>query len=204
MTLGPLITASVIVLAGCSPAQRPAPPERPKPAGPVRILQFYANAAVKAGDPVTICYGVENARAVRIEPPVEPLKPVYVRCIQTSPQATTTYKLTAEVFDGTTATRSATVKVFPATASAAAPQADATLIKTFAASSEEAAAGGQVVLCYSAPDAESVAIDPPIRELQPADRFCFSARADKTTTYALTVTGAGGRRETERITVDVK
>jgi len=204
MTFRLLPLASVISLAGCTPPQRPAPPEKIGPTGPVRIMQFYANAAVRAGDPVTICYGVEHARAVRIEPPVEPLKPVYVRCVQASPQATTTYKLTAEGLDGTTATRSATVRVLPATAPAPPPPATPALIRTFAASSEVVAPGSQVVLCYAAPEAGSVAIEPSVRDLHPADSFCFSTRVDQTTTYTLTATAAGGRDESERITVTVK
>ena len=38
----------------------------------VRILQFYANTReVIEGEPAVVCYGVQNADSVRLEPPVE-------------------------------------------------------------------------------------------------------------------------------------
>jgi hypothetical protein len=203
MTMRLLLAAIVCALAGCSSPQRPVVQEKAKTAQPVRILQFYATNAVARGDAVTICYGVENARAVRIDPPVEELKPAYNRCLQASPRADTTYRLTAEGFDGKIATQAVSVKVLPAAVQAA-PHVAPTLIQTFAASAEVVAPGGPLVLCYSAPDATTVTIDPPIRELEPVDRLCFSTRVARTTTYTLTTTGAGGKKETERITVTVK
>ena len=68
-----LLTAALLM--GACFTKPPAPPKE-KLAAPARILQFYAaSGAVDAGENVTICYGVEDAKSVRIEPPVEELKP---------------------------------------------------------------------------------------------------------------------------------
>lgn len=149
---------------------------------------------------MTICYGVENARSVRIEPPMEPLKPFFNRCFQASPSANTTYRLVAEGFDGKMVSESLSVKV----GDAAVPSVRPTLIHTFAVSSEVATPGMPLVLCYSAPEARKVTIDPPIKELEPADRFCFTTRVTKTTTYTLTASGPGAKKEREQLTVTVK
>jgi hypothetical protein len=77
----------------------------------VRIVQFYAPQTVARGEAVSICYSVENAKTVRIEPPVEKLWPSLSRCISTTPREDTTYTLTAEGNDGSAATQSIKVVV---------------------------------------------------------------------------------------------
>ena len=42
------------------------------PPGPVKILQFYASVGMLTqGDKALLCYGVENAKTVRISPTVD-------------------------------------------------------------------------------------------------------------------------------------
>src|ERR1700722_15764237 len=54
--------------------------------GELKILSFYAtNGVVHRGEKTTICYGVANATAVRIEPEIRPLKPSLSRCMEASP-----------------------------------------------------------------------------------------------------------------------
>jgi hypothetical protein len=80
--------------------------------GPVRILQFYANVgSVKAGEKAMLCYGVENAKSVRIAPPVAGAFPASKRCLEIVPQHTTHYTILAEGFDGRVAVRSLTLAV---------------------------------------------------------------------------------------------
>lgn len=84
------------------------------PAGTeLKITQFYASKPDAArGDSILVCYGVENARAVRIEPPIEaPLLPLPVKCFPFAPRHTTTLKLVAEGDKGGEATASITVRV---------------------------------------------------------------------------------------------
>jgi hypothetical protein len=198
-----LLVPIILLLAGCSSPQKPAALPVAKPPEPVRILMFYAAGQAYSGEPVTLCYGVENARSVRVEPPVEQLKPAYSRCFQVSPRVDTAYTLIAEGSDGSTATQSIMVKVLTAIPSAP-PAVRPSLIRTFAASAEVVSSGAPIILCYSAPDATSVTIDPPVRELEPTDRLCFSTRVATTTTYKLTATGAGGKKEAETLTVKVR
>src|SRR6266852_4107674 len=56
--------------------RRGQPYQIPADDGAVGITQFYARSGeVTAGDRNLICYGVRNARSVRIEAPVETLMP---------------------------------------------------------------------------------------------------------------------------------
>jgi len=91
-------------------------PARPAaaPPGRAKILQFYAReGALPRGDATLLCYGVENARAVRITPLAEALTPAFSRCVEVKPEQTTHYTLVAEGHDGTAVTRSFTVQVLP-------------------------------------------------------------------------------------------
>jgi hypothetical protein len=54
----------------------------------LKITAFYASDGL-------ICYGVANAKSVRIEPFIEPVWPSLARCIQAPPHKTTEYTLTA-------------------------------------------------------------------------------------------------------------
>jgi hypothetical protein len=63
----------------------------------VRILQFYSRKREIAPDEkAVVCYGVVNATAVRLDPPVERVWPVLSRCFEVTPAKSTRYTLTAE------------------------------------------------------------------------------------------------------------
>lgn len=80
--------------------------------GPVRILQFYASVGTLApGQKAQLCYGVENAKAVRISPMLQGVYPTHSHCLEIVPEHTTHYTLQAEGFDGTVAIRSFTLAV---------------------------------------------------------------------------------------------
>ena len=64
--------------------------------GEIRIPTFLAEPGVlKPGESAHLCYGVVNAVSVKLDPPVEALKPTYRHCIEIAPKKTTTYTLTA-------------------------------------------------------------------------------------------------------------
>jgi len=201
-----LLMAVAILLASCSDQRAPekAAPEAPKPlparVAPAKILHFYGSPiSVGAGGNVTICYGVESARSVRIEPPVAELRPLYNKCVQAAPTRTTTYRLIAEGADGKTVTESFTVEVKGGGRGDRAPS----LISIFTAQPEQVAKGQPVTLCYIAPDAAELAIEPMVRSIEPGRR-CFGLVPEKTTTYTLTATGENGTKERRRVTVTVK
>ena len=82
------------------------------PRGPVRILQFYASVGMlKVGDKAMLCYGVENARSVKISPALEDVYPSQNHCLQIGPDHTTHYTILAEGYDGRVATQSFTLPV---------------------------------------------------------------------------------------------
>ncbi len=56
----------------------------------LKILDFYASpATVRRGQSATICYGVNAAASVRLDPPVEQLHPAFSHCFQVAPSRDT-------------------------------------------------------------------------------------------------------------------
>jgi len=80
----------------------------------LKILDFYASPpAIRRGQHSMICYGVNAAQTVRIDPPVEKLHPAVSHCLQVTLQRTTEYKLTAADSAGHTLSQSLTIQVAP-------------------------------------------------------------------------------------------
>ena len=74
------------------------------------ILSFSATpGVVRRGERVRICYGVSNAKTLKIEPDVEPVEPALSRCVDAHPKRDTDYVITATGVKGNTATE--TIKV---------------------------------------------------------------------------------------------
>ena len=75
------------------------------------ILQFYASPGViRRGETAQLCYGVSNAKTVRIEPrPAGGVWPSLSRCVEVAPTKDTTFTLTVE--DGKGSSKTATVEV---------------------------------------------------------------------------------------------
>src|ERR1022692_837866 len=111
--------AASAALAGCSsPEKRAVVPAAASTVAPAaapegaKITQFYSTLAqVGRGETALVCYGVENATAVWLEPPRHELSAAQARCVEVSPTADTTYKLTVQGADGKTVTRELKVKV---------------------------------------------------------------------------------------------
>jgi hypothetical protein len=76
------------------------------------IQSFYASpGAVHRGESVQLCYGVANAKTVKLEPQPNPVWPSYSRCVDVTPTKTTTYTLTVEDGSGNPKTQPVEVKV---------------------------------------------------------------------------------------------
>ena len=74
------------------------------------IQSFYASpGVVHRGESVQLCYGVANAKTVKLEPQSNPVWPSYARCVDVSPKKDTTSTLT--IADAAGITKSATVQV---------------------------------------------------------------------------------------------
>lgn len=109
---------ALAALWGLTLTRRPEPRVRIRPlgirSGPVRILNFYASVgAVTIGEKALLCYGVENARSVRISPTIQGVFPSPNRCLEIIPERTTHYTILAEGYDGGVATQSFTLPVQP-------------------------------------------------------------------------------------------
>lgn len=80
--------------------------------GEIRFTTMAADSGVVTrGQTTQLCYGVVNARTVKIDPPVEQLKPTYYHCMQVAPTKTTTYTITAADGAGHTKSESLTIQV---------------------------------------------------------------------------------------------
>lgn len=76
------------------------------------ILNFYATpSSVHPGQATQLCYGVSNAKDVKLDPPVASVWPSATRCVAASPRKETTYTLTAVDAQGNTKTATLTVQV---------------------------------------------------------------------------------------------
>src|SRR5258708_30121862 len=101
-----LAVAAGAVLSGCAGPEKRAEVPAAAPAEGARITQFYTTQAqVARGETALVCYGVQNAKAVWLEPPRHELSAALARCVDGSPAAGTTYKLTAASEDGQAVTR---------------------------------------------------------------------------------------------------
>jgi hypothetical protein len=61
------------------------------------ILSFYASPAViRRGESAQLCYGVANAKTVKLEPQRQAVWPSVAHCVDVSPSKSTTYTLTIE------------------------------------------------------------------------------------------------------------
>lgn len=80
--------------------------------GEVSFTTFGVDSGVlKRGESTELCYGVVNAKNVKIEPSVGETKPSYQHCLEIRPAKTTTYTITADDGAGHSKSESLTVQV---------------------------------------------------------------------------------------------
>ncbi len=80
--------------------------------GEILFSIFSADSGLlKRGERTELCYGVENAKTVKLDPPVAQIKPSYRNCLEIAPKTTTTYTITADDGKGHTKSESLTVRV---------------------------------------------------------------------------------------------
>jgi hypothetical protein len=76
------------------------------------IQNFYSSPGeIRRGETVQLCYGVANAKTVKLEPQPNPVWPSYSRCVDVTPVKSITYTLTIADAAGNTRTQSLEVKV---------------------------------------------------------------------------------------------
>ena len=196
----------LLALGGCTGERKAQKASQAAPAPSVRITHFYAGPPViEPGQTATVCYGVENAREVRLDPPVEPVRPLYHRCFQVSPRRDTTYTLEAVGADGRTARASFQIKVAPARRPprSPSPPAPPPLITEFVATPAEVAPGERTTVCYQVAAGATIRLRPDV-ERPPGPRACFSLTPRETTTFSLVASEPGGRTETRTLVITVR
>ncbi len=159
----------------------------------VRILQFYANTReVIEGERAVVCYGVQNAESVRLEPPVEELTPAVNRCFSIMPTASATYRLVASGAGGSEVSASFTLGVKPAPPS----------ILFVELSGRKVKRGEPLTFCYGVKHASSVRLDPLRMALAPEEKSCRRFFPVRTLEYTLVAEGQG-RPDREKFTIAV-
>jgi hypothetical protein len=183
--------------------QHPAIPaefERAYGGSEVKIVQFYSReGTLFEGSTTVLCYGLANARSVRLEPPVEGGVSVSIdNCVEVAPEHDTRYTLTAEGNDGRTVSESFVLQVKP-------DPATLPKITSFRIAKHEIDNGRHIFsLTFSQRNGELVDIDPPaFPTLHGSPNGSFYVPPEKTTTYTLTVTGKKGRQDRRQLTVEV-
>ncbi|MBY0374311.1 MAG: hypothetical protein K2Q23_09975 [Bryobacteraceae bacterium] len=173
-----------MLLTACGPGGS-APPE--PPVLPVKITQFYAAPnLIGKGEKAMLCYGVESAAKVEIEPRVEAVWPALSRCVEVAPTADTEYRFLATGRDGRIATASAKITV-----GAARPPAPK--FTDLRVSATQVKPGELISFCFSGANGTKVSGGPGRFQkggLPAGD--CLIDQPRRTTTYRLELTGAGG------------
>jgi hypothetical protein len=193
------LAAGLAFLAGCSSAPQPKKAEAPKPVepGPPAVLQFYASPNVIApGSDTLLCYGTQDAVAIRIVPGVEAVNPSLARCIEVSPARTTTYTLVAANAKGARASAVTTIRVDPREAP------PPPLIEFVSVSATTVKRGEAVQVCYGLKGARKAVLKPFGTSLPLSNRACASQVMPRSAVLELEATGATGI-DRERIAITV-
>jgi hypothetical protein len=185
-----LLAALIACSKSAAPSSRPA--ESP---APVRVTQFYASPPkISKGGRTLLCYGVDGAESVRLEPSAHKIAPSVSRCVEESPLKTTAFTLIAQGKSGASARSEVTVTVGPPAAK----------IQHVEVSSLETLPGEPVSICAFVENAEEISISPKTSSTGTKNRACFAAFPKETTTYTVKARGLGGDTDFESITVKVR
>ena len=185
----------MILLAACD-RPRSDPPHQAAEKQPehVRIAMFYASPAMPAENEKTqLCYSVENATAVHLDPPVDRIWPSPNHCFEV-PTRKATYKLTAERGDEKVS-QSVNIQPIP-------PKV---MLFNISVSKAEVNPGETVSVCFNAMNSVRASIKPGVWiDPHGPSLGCVKDQPKQDTTYVITATGAGGDSATEKIAVHVK
>ena len=164
-----------------------------KPVEHVKIVQFYAaDRMIPKGAKGNLCYGVENAVKLALDPPADEVYPAVSRCIGISPnKRKTTYTLTAWGADGAKEMKSVDV-----TAGAPPPR-----LYDLWANSIDVHPGEAVKVCFKVENVQKIRVKP--GTLDPATN-CISDHPSKTTTYKITAFGGDNEMDSGTVTVKVR
>lgn len=161
------------------------------------ILSFTVDpATIPAGAQAQLCYEVENAKSVRLEPGIGVAKPGK-ECVNVTAAQTTVYTLTAVGADGKSVPRQVTLNV-----EAAPPAARIVRFEVLREIGPGGASDVQFRLCYEVRNANHAELDNNGGEVVLDEPRCQQVTPAQTNVYTLSATGADGRTVTRQVTVD--
>lgn len=172
----------------------PAPPKaRALPGVPaelntseLKILNFYVPAAAAVrGEETLLCYGVLNARSVKLTPPLTDLSPSIARCVYITLDKATELTLTATGKDGLEASRSFVIGTTE-------PRPEFLFVEM---SSRQTRAGQPHTICYGVRNAAKVKMMPTGQGLAPLAKTCLRWYPAQPARYKLVAESPGGRDE---------
>jgi len=167
------------------------------PVVPPKIASFSVTpSAVPANSQAQLCYEVENAGSVRIEPNIGE-KPATKGCLTVMPSETTTYTLVAYASDGSTTRQHVTLNV-----EAAPPQAQIVAFEVRRPNGDSGVNDGQFRLCYEVRKAAHAELDNNGGTVVLDRPQCQQIRPQQATVYTLSATGADGITVTRQATAD--
>ena len=172
---------------------------RPTPPGPSpRVLSFSVNpTTIRPNDQSELCYEVENAASVRIEPNIGERKPATKECLTVTAAQTTTYVMTVVAADGTTTLQQIILNVEEKP-----PLAE---ILRFEVQRQNGPGGSDDVqfrLCYEVRNAEHAEIDNEGGTVVLNRPNCQPIKPQQPTTYTLSATGSDNKEVTQQATAD--
>jgi hypothetical protein len=168
------------------------------PINPPKIMDLIVTPSlVPANGQAQLCYEVENADHVLIEPNIGERRPATKECLPVNAGETTTYTLTVFGSNGTTASQKVILNVEPPV-----PQAEIVRFEVLRGSGPAGLASGPFQLCYDVRNAAHAEIDNEVGAVEVGQNRCRQVKPRQTTTYTLTATGADGRTVTRQATAD--
>ncbi|MDZ7639748.1 MAG: hypothetical protein U5J83_16100 [Bryobacterales bacterium] len=198
--------SGIMLLVSCAPESPRQEPVAKAPPAP-RIVSFYpGQPAVAPGDKAQVCYGVENADTVRLEPDVEQIRPLTTKCFWFEPERSMKLTLIATGTGGEEARETIDITVragAPSTTTAAPPAAEGALIDTFIATSTSIRPGGGSTVCYVLREPATVTLQPASGPLDADLKKCILVRPKATTRYTLTAK-AGNKSDSASVTIRVE
>jgi hypothetical protein len=156
------------------------------------VVQFYAaDKLIPKGLTGKLCYGVENATKVELDPPSEDVWPSTGRCFEISPKQKTTYTLTAVGEDGSRDRKAVEIQV----------GGEPPRIYDLTVSATEVHPGQLVRVCFKTQNVTRVKAGP--------GKFaqginCLNDNPKKTTTYQIVAYGDDRQEDTGTVTVKVR
>ncbi len=202
--------SAVLLLSACSSSQPAAPAEKTELSA--KINYFYpGQEAVPPGDSAQVCYGVENANTLRLDPPVVEVRPLSNKCVWFEPKQTMDLTLIATGPDGKEVSSKVQVSVLAgapsrtrdAVPSASSGAASTGVIETFVATSTQISAGGASTICYVLGKEATLTMSPSQGDLGKDLKKCVLVKPTSTTTYTLTA-NAGGVTDKASVTIKVQ